>query len=257
MLERFNLKGKVILLTGGAGLYGRGLAADLAAAGATLVVASRDLSACQRVADDECQRGFSVHPASYDQGDESSILKLRDHVLGKFGHIDGLVNNSVARTMSGGPGDVAGWEQSLKINATGIYLMHHHFGECMVKSGGGSIVNIGSIYGMVGPSLSFYEGTGMSSGAPDYYFNKSGMLNLTRFYAANLGPHGVRVNCISPGGFSNNQPEAFASRYCESTFLGRMGNPSDLGGSVVFLLSGASAYITGINLPVDGGFTAH
>ncbi len=257
MLDRFNLDNKIILLTGGAGLYGRGLTADLAAAGATLVVASRDLGACRRVADDECQRGFTVHPASYDQGDEKSILALKDHILEKFGRIDGLVNNSVARPMTGGSGDVTGWEQSLKINATGTYLMHQHFGESMAKSGGGSIVNIGSIYGMVGPSLSFYEETGMSSGAPDYYFNKAGMINLTRYYAANLGPRGVRVNCISPGGFSNNQPDAFVSRYCESTFLGRMGNPGDLGGSVVFLLSDASNYITGINLPVDGGFTAH
>lgn len=91
---------------------------------------------------------------------------------------------------------------------------------------------------------------------PDYFFHKGGMINLTRFYAALHGPRGVRVNCLSPGGFFNRQPEPFLSRYCEHTLLGRMADPSDLGGAVIFLLSDASRYITGVNLPVDGGYTA-
>jgi NAD(P)-dependent dehydrogenase (short-subunit alcohol dehydrogenase family) len=97
----------------------------------------------------------------------------------------------------------------------------------------------------------------MATGHPDYYFNKAGMANLTRYYAAHLGPRAVRVNCLSPGGFFNNQPEAFLERYVAQTFLRRMANSEDLGGAVVFLLSPASAYITGASLPVDGGFTAH
>lgn len=257
MIERFSLKNKIVLLTGGAGLYGRGLAADLAAAGATLVVASRNKEACAKVADEENQRGFTVHPESFDQGDEKSISELRDRLLDKFGRVDGLVNNSVARTMKNGRGDVPGWRDSLRINATGIYLMHEHFGTAMAGTGGGSIVNIGSIYGMVGPTLSLYEGTDMGKGHPDYYFNKGGMVNLTRYYAGHLGPHGVRVNCLSPGGFFNNQPEVFLKRYCAQTFLGRMASQEDLGGAVVFLLSAAAGYITGVNLPIDGGFTAH
>lgn len=254
--DRFSLRDKVILLTGGAGLYGRGLAADLAAAGATLIVASRTLSACQRVADEETARGHTVYAECYDQGDETSIAALFERILARFSRVDGLVNNSVARTMKSAT-DTAGWEESLKINATGIFLMHRYFGQQMVTQGGGSIVNIGSIYGMVGPTLAFYEGTTMGTGVPDYYFNKSGMVNLSRFYAAQFGSGGVRVNCISPGGFFNNQPESFVDRYTESTFLGRMGQEADLGGAVIFLLSEASLYITGINLPVDGGFTAH
>ncbi|MCX7887410.1 MAG: SDR family oxidoreductase [Verrucomicrobiae bacterium] len=90
----------------------------------------------------------------------------------------------------------------------------------------------------------------------DYFFRKGGMINLTPYYAASFGRHNVRVNCVSPGGFFNNQPEPFLSRYCERTFLGRMAESSDLGGPVVFLLSDAARYVTGANLPVDGGYTA-
>ena len=96
----------------------------------------------------------------------------------------------------------------------------------------------------------------MPSLPPDYFFHKGGMINLTRYFAALFGEASVRVNCLSPGGFFNNQAEEFVRRYSANTFLGRMGNASDLGGSVVFLLSDASAYITGANLPVDGGYTA-
>jgi NAD(P)-dependent dehydrogenase (short-subunit alcohol dehydrogenase family) len=254
MLERFSLQNKVILLTGGAGLYGRGLASDLAAAKATLIVASRNLESCQKVAGEESAQGHQVVAESFDQGDEASINALRERVLERFGRLDGLVNNSVGRPMGNSSDPTAGWEESLRVNATGVYLMHRIFGEALAD--GGSIVNIGSIYGMVGPTLYFYEGNKLPS-HPDYFFHKSGMVNLTRFYAAQLGSRGIRVNCLSPGGFLAGQPENFLQHYCRNTFLGRMADKSDLGGAVVFLLSDASVYITGTNLPVDGGFTAH
>jgi NAD(P)-dependent dehydrogenase (short-subunit alcohol dehydrogenase family) len=135
-------------------------------------------------------------------------------------------------------------------------LMHRIFGAQMADAGRGSIVNIGSIQGMVGPSYELYTGTTMGDMPPDYFFHKGGLLNLTRFYAALYGPRSVRVNCVSPGGFFNQQPAEFVERYCEHTMLGRMADDHDLGGAVVFLLSDASRYITGANLPVDGGYTA-
>jgi NAD(P)-dependent dehydrogenase (short-subunit alcohol dehydrogenase family) len=257
MLHRFDLKNKVILLTGGAGIYGRGLTADLAAANATLIIASRNQEASEVVAAEERQAGRSVVAETLDQSNEESILALRDRIKERFGHLDGLVNNAVARPMSSPEESTAEWEESLRVNATGIYLMHRHFGKLLGENPTSSIVNIGSIYGMVGPTLSLYEGIDMSAGAPDYYFNKGGMVNLTRYYAAHFGANNVRVNCLSPGGFFNNQPDEFVQRYNSQTFLKRMGNASDLGGSVVFLLSDASQYVTGVNLPVDGGFTAH
>ena len=112
------------------------------------------------------------------------------------------------------------------------------------------------IVGMVGPSLEFYEGTKMGTPAPDYFFHKGGMINLTRYFASVFGPGGVRVNCLSPGACFNQQPELFLERYNHRTMLGRMASETDLGGAVVFLLSDASRYVTGINLPVDGGYTA-
>jgi NAD(P)-dependent dehydrogenase (short-subunit alcohol dehydrogenase family) len=256
-LDRFNLKEKIIVLTGGTSRYGRGLTADLASAGATLVIASRNADACQRVADEECRNGRDVHAETYDQGEESSIVQLREKVLGRFGRIDGLVNNSVAKSMSSPMGSLAEWEASMRVNATGLMLMHRIFGETFCRQGHGSIVNIGSIHGMGGPTLSLYVGTQKPIPQPDYFFHKGGMLNLTRYYAATFGKSGVRVNCLSPGGFMFQDTEPFLGRYNEKTFLGRLGNETDLGGPVIFFLSDASAYLTGVNLPVDGGYTAH
>ena len=158
--------------------------------------------------------------------------------------------------MKGANGTTAQFEESMRVNATGLMLMHRIFGSAMAEAGRGSIVNIGSIQGMIGPSYELYAGTTMGDMPPDYFFHKGGMLNLTRFYAALYGPKNVRVNCLSPGGFFNNQPESFVQRYAEHTMLNRMADNHDLGGALVFLLSDASRYITGANLPVDGGYTA-
>lgn len=256
VLPSFSLQGKVVLLTGGAGLYGRTLAATLAEAGATLIIASRDGSKLQAVAAEETARGGQVFAESFDQGDEASIVALKDRIQQRFGPLAGLVNNSVLRPMKGANGDTAQFAESMRVNATGVMLMHRHFGSAMAEAGQGGIVNIGSIQGMIGPSYELYTGTNMGDMPPDYFFHKGGMLNLTRFYAALFGPRGVRVNCLSPGGFFNHQPELFVQRYAEHTMLGRMADDTDLGGAVVFLLSDASRYITGVNLPVDGGYTA-
>lgn len=254
--DRFSLKDQIVVLTGGAGLYGRGLTADLAAAGATTIIASRNLQACQQVADEENQKGGHVVAESYDQSSEESIRGLLDRVLERFGRVDGLVNNAVARPAAGTRSQSEKWAQSFQINGTGLLVMHQHFGEAMAQHGSGSIVNIGSIYGMVGPHLDFYGNAPSMFPNPDYFFHKAGMVNLSRYYAALFGPRGVRVNTLSPGGFFNGQEETFVANYTRETYLGRMGDSHDLGGPVIFLLAEASRYVTGVNLPVDGGFTA-
>lgn len=255
-LDRFQIKDRVILLTGGAGLYGRGLTADLASTGATVVIASRDREAGEEVAKEERQAGRDVLAETLDQASEESVMALCDSIRRRFGRLDGLVNNAVARPMQGPLGPAPTWDESMKINATGLFLMHRYFGEIMCVQKSGSIVNIGSIQGMIGPSLNIYDGTGLAVGAPDYFFHKGGMVSLTRYYAGLYGPHGVRVNCLSPGGFLAGQSEEFVKRYSAQTFLGRMGDKEDLGGAVIFLLSDAARYVTGANLPVDGGYTA-
>ncbi len=256
ILEQFSLKDKVVVLTGGAGLYGRQLSAALAEAGAELVIASRDQARLGEIARAQGKRGFSVACETLDQGCEDSVLALRNKVLLQFGRVDGLVNNSVSRPMKSLDAPVSAWEQSLRVNATGVFLMTRAFGRVMLDRGGGSIVNIGSMMGMVGPSLELYEGTDMGTPAPDYFFHKGGMINLTRYFASVFGPGAVRVNCVSPGGCFSHQPEPFLQRYNRRAMLGRMAEASELSGAVVFLLSEASRYITGVNLPVDGGYTA-
>lgn len=256
MSNQFSIESNVIVLTGGAGLFGRGLVAAIAATGAKLVIASRDLTKLEAVAAEENALGRNVVAEKLDQGDEASVLALRDRVLERFGRVDGLVNNSVARPMRSPDAPVAAWEESMRVNATGVFLMTRAFGEVMCRQKSGSIVNVSSIQGNVGPSLELYEGTNMGDPPPDYFFHKAGMVNLTRYYASLFGRDNVRVNCVSPGGFFNHQPEPFLSRYCSRTFLNRMADSADLGGPVVFLLSDAARYITGANLPVDGGYLA-
>ncbi len=257
-LEIFSLKGKAALVTGGAGLYGRQIVLALAEAGAKTYVASRNLKILEELAGEDQARGLDVTALQYDQAEEGSILKLRDEVKKRGQRVDVLVNNSVLRPMSKGyRDDAAAFAESMKVNATGLFIITRVFGDLMAEQGGGSIINIGSIQGMVGPDPFIYRGTEMSGWYPDYFFHKGGMINFTRFIASYYGMKNVRCNCISPGGFrTEKMPEAFVRQYSEKTFLGRLAGDTDLMGIIIFLASDASAYITGTNIPVDGGYTA-
>lgn len=257
VMESFSLAGKVALVTGGAGLYGRQIAVALHDAGADTLITSRDHSRLTEL-EAECRReGRNITALPLDQESEESILTLRDRIIGDKGRIDVLVNNAVARTMSGWDDTAETFGRSMRINATGLFLITRAFGDEMARQRSGSIVNIGSIQGAVGPDGSLYAGMDFHGFVPDYFFHKGGMINFTRFTASFYGPHNVRCNCVSPGGIeSYRTPPEFVKRYGERTMLGRMANQTDLMGSIVFLASDASQYVTGINLPVDGGYTA-
>ena len=255
VLEMFNLQGKVAVVSGGAGLYGRQIVEALAEAGAHTFMASRDLAKLQQQAETFRQRNLNVEAIQLDQGDESSIESLARSVIARAGAVDVLVNNAVLRPMTGWDDPAESFQLSMQVNATGIFLLTRAFGRHMAQRGTGSIINIGSIQGLVGPDLSLYQEVGWDT-PPDYFFHKGGMLQLTRFAAAKLGPRGVRVNCVIPGGFYNEQDERFVRRYCERTFLGRMASDRDLKGAIVFLASDASEYVTGSSVVVDGGYTA-
>jgi NAD(P)-dependent dehydrogenase (short-subunit alcohol dehydrogenase family) len=255
VLDRFNLTGKVALVTGGAGLFGRQITEALAQAGARTYVASRDPGPSERLATTCREQGWVVSYAPLDQSDESSILQLEQQLTSDAGRVDILVNNAVLRPMANWSSPAAKFAESMAVNATGLFLMTRKFGEHMVARGGGSIINVGSIQGSVGPDFSLYEGLNWEV-PPDYFFHKGGMLNFSRFAAAKLGPGNVRVNVVSPGGFLAGQDPKFVARYAARTMLGRMANATDLQGAIVFLASDASAYITGANLFVDGGYTA-
>ena len=258
MSTSFSLTGKVIIQFGGTGLLGRALVAELAATGCTLIVASRNRTSLQALADQEGAAGRTVLIEETDITSEASLFALRDRVLAQHGHIDGIVFNAVSRPMKTLHDDLAAWRASMDVNATGLIATMRTFGDAMAARGSGSIVNISSIYGTVGSNLSLYEGTPMTV-APDYFFHKGGMLNLTRYLGSHYGPRGVRANVVSPGGIYNPdtpQPALFIERYNRITMLGRMAEAREVAGAVIFLLSDASTYITGANLPVDGGHTA-
>jgi NAD(P)-dependent dehydrogenase (short-subunit alcohol dehydrogenase family) len=259
VMENFSLKGRVAVVTGGAGMYGRQIVSALAEAGATTFMASRNISALEAFAGECCEKGLSVDALRFDQGDEASILRLRDAVTERTGQIDVLVNNAVMRPMKDGYEDTAAsFDESMHVNATGLFVVTRALGDAMVEGGqGGSIINIGSIQGMVGPDPTIYEGTDMHGWYPDYFFHKGGMLNFTRFAASYYGAHGIRCNCLAPGGFQTDKmPEAFVRQYSARTMLGRLANNTDLKGAIVFLASDASRYITATCLPVDGGYTS-
>ena len=254
----FSLHGKVVIQFGGTGLLGRALVAELASTGCTLIVASRNRASLESLAAKERAAGRNVLVEETDIGSEASLLSLRDRVLAQHGHVDGIVFNAVSRPMKTMNDDLAIWRESMEVNATGFFATVRAFGDAMAKQRSGSIVNISSIYGMVGSNLSLYEGTKMSV-APDYFFHKGGVLNLTRYLGSHYGPQGVRVNVVSPGGIYNpDAPQApeFIERYNRITMLGRMAQAREVAGAVIFLLSDASSYITGANIPVDGGHTA-
>jgi NAD(P)-dependent dehydrogenase (short-subunit alcohol dehydrogenase family) len=255
VLNQFSLDGKVAVMTGGAGLYGRQIAEGLAEAGAKTYMASRNIEKLEAQAQKFRDYGLDITAIQFDQSKEESIRHLLSTVLEQSGRVDILINNSVLRPMADWSSPSSDWVKSMEVNATGLFLITREFGEWMAGSGGGSIVNIGSIQGMVAPDFSLYEGLGWGT-PPDYFFHKGGMLQLSRFVASKLGPKGVRCNTISPGGFFADQDQRFLDRYNKRTFLGRMANDSDLKGAVVFLASDASSYITGTNLVVDGGYTA-
>ena len=256
-IQQFSLEGKVAVVTGGRGQYGDQIVAALARSGARTHIAARGVEALETAASAYRAEGCQVFAHSLDLASEESILALRDNVLAQEGHVDILVNNAVARTMKSYHDEAAHFAESMQVNATGLFLVSRAFGDHMAGRGDGSIINIDSIQGMVGPDLSLYEGLGMDGCISDYFYHKGGTLNLTRFLASYYGLKGVRCNSLSPGGFETprHHPE-FVRRYSERTMLGRMANSTDLMGAVVFLASDVSRYITAANLPVDGGYTA-
>lgn len=255
-MDLFSLKGKVAVVTGGSGLYGRQIVYGLALAGARVYTASRSLEANEEYAKKLRDEGLDVLAGCVDQSDEQSLNDFLNKITENGDKVDILVNNSVLRTMRSVDDDAKCFEKSMEVNATGLFMITRLFGNHMAQNGGGSIVNIGSYMGTLGPDDTLYKGTEMTGFIPDYFFHKGGMENFTKFTASYYGPKNVRCNIINAGGFYNGQNEIFVNRYNERTFLKRMANDTDLMGVVVFLASDASAYITGASIPVDGGYSA-
>lgn len=258
----FDLSGKIAIVTGGKGLFGKPISSALAEAGAAVIIASRNKQQCEAVANELRLAGFKAEGAFLDLSSEESINDLIETVIATHARIDILVNNSVSRDgyKSLDKTTKEDWQQSQLINSTGLMLINKIVVQQMVKQGGGSIINIGSIQGAVGPNFEVYGQTGMSSPL-NYTYDKWGMVGLTKWMANYYGKYNVRVNCISPGGYGPGVKAAygeneFTKNYKKLTPLGRFAYDDDIKGPIVFLASDASAYVTGHNLMVDGGWTS-
>ncbi len=259
VMDLLSLRGKTAIVTGGAGRYGKQIVSGLAEAGATVYVASRNLEACEAFAGQLREASFDVRAARLDLGSEESMHALVDKVVGETGRLDILVNNAVTRSACNGwTSPLKAYDDSLHINASAMFYLTNLASEEMKKRRSGSIINIGSMMGLVGIEMANYRGTDMGGNpSPIYFYEKGGIVNFTRWAASILGKFNIRVNAIHPGGLMEGHlPEAFVTNYSERTQLGRLAGPDDLKGIVVYLASDASAYVTGANIPVDGGYTA-
>jgi len=254
--DLLSLKNKIILVTGGAGLYGKTIVEGLAEADGTVITASRNIEQGKITAEEFQKKGLDVHAMQVDQSDHNSVILLKQNILQKFGKLDVFVNNAVLRPMKSYNDLMEKFAESMEVNATGMMDILREMADLIVKSKGGSIINISSMFGMFGPDLSNYEGTSMGNPPPDYFFHRAGIINITRYLARMLSGKNVRVNCISPGGFFSNQPERFVENYCKKVPVGRMAGNDDIKGLVVLLASEAGAYINGENILMDGGMHA-
>jgi NAD(P)-dependent dehydrogenase (short-subunit alcohol dehydrogenase family) len=255
-MNLFDLTGKTAIVTGACGLIGQKHCAALAEAGANVVVADLNAEAAAAVA---FGLGGGPHlSVAVDVTSPDSLAAARDQILARFGHIDVLVNNAAINSkFENFP--LATFQKVLEVNVTGVFLAAQVFGTPMAQQGHGSIINVASTYGIVGPDQSIYRneaGEQTFYKSPSYPMTKGAVVNFTRYLAAYWGQAGVRVNTLSPGGVENSQDEFFIKQYSAKTPLGRMATPTDYQGAVVFLASEASAYMTGANLVVDGGWTA-
>jgi len=258
--DLFNLKDRVAVVTGGYGLYGFNIAQALCEAGAVCVIAARNTDKCAEAAGRLRDGGYAAHAARLDQASEDSVVECIGETIKKFGRIDILVNNAVARRgLNLEDMSAEDWEEAQRVNATGLMLISRETVKHMRANAKGSIINISSIQGAVGPNFRVYGETGMSSPV-NYTYDKWGMVGFTKWMANYYARYNIRVNCISPGGYNpeltKDDGNEFVKNYKRLTPLGRFADEDDIKGPVVFLASDASKYVTGQNLLVDGGWTS-
>lgn len=257
--ELGSLAGRRALLTGGAGNIGQAVAETLIELGARVAITDMDKDACEHRAD---ALGSNTLPLFCDLTDELATRETVRAAIQSLGGLDILIHCAAYVGTTGVPGwgvpfdqqTVSAWDNALRVNLTSAFVLAQEAREVLSVSGHGSIILFSSIYGMVGPDMGLYVDTTMANPA-GYGASKGGLLQLTRYLATVLAPK-IRVNTISPGGVWRNQSEIFRERYENRTPLRRMATEEDLKGATAFLASDLSAYVTGQNLIVDGGWTA-
>ena len=260
---KFSLKGRRAIVTGGAGHLGRVFGETLVELGAHVVLVDRDAEslAAAAAAVEAGGRG-SVECYRCDLESEDERRTLAAALGGAAQEVSVLVHNAAFVGTSGLEGwavsidsqSLATWRRALEVNLTAVFHLTQGLLPALRRVPGASIVNVASIYGMLGPDWSLYEGTAMANPAA-YAASKGGLLQLTRWLATTLAPT-VRVNAIVPGGIARGQPAPFVARYEARTPLARMATEDDFRGVAAFLASDASAYVTGQAIAIDGGWGA-
>jgi NAD(P)-dependent dehydrogenase (short-subunit alcohol dehydrogenase family) len=259
--ELMDLSGRTVLVTGGAGHIGLAMADALAELGASIAIVDLGAEACVTAASSLVDRhGAEAEGFAADLADESVVRELPALVSSKFGGLDVLINCAAFVGTTNLEGwvvpfkdqSVDTWRKAMEVNLTAVFTLTQAATPLLKASGHGSIINVSSIYGVCAPDLRLYEGTGMGSPAA-YAASKGGLLQFTRWCSTVLAPD-IRVNAITPGGVFRNQNQRFVARYVDKTPLQRMATEEDFKGAVCFLASDLSAYVTGQNLCVDGGW---
>jgi len=244
----------VALVTGGSGRIGRQICRGLVEGGARVAVVGRDAARCEEAVHELDARALALVA---DVTRPEDLARAVATVTGEWQTLDILVNAAgIARPVSMTLGSDADWDEIIRVNLTGTFLAARAAAPVMIRQQRGKIVNVASIYGVVGLDTSLYGEARTQFGALAYAASKGGVISFTRDLAIELGPHNIQVNAMSPGAVQSRQDPAFVQRYSQRTPLGRMAKGSDLNGAVTFLASAASDYLTGHNLVLDGGFTA-
>ena len=241
------LKNKIIIVTGGNGLLGKAIVNRIKLEGAFCINLDISHKTNEDLSDINC-----------DITSQESIDNALRIILNKYNRIDGLVNNAYPRTSDWGNKfediEFHSWSENVDIQMNSVFYICQKVLVQMKLQNSGSIINMGSIYGVVGNDFTIYEGTKLTSAAA-YSAIKGGIINLTRYLASYFGKYNIRSNCVSPGGIFDNQNEIFVKNYENKVPMKRMGSPDDIAPSIAFLLSDDSKYITGQNLIIDGGWT--
>lgn len=259
-MQKLDLDGKIVVVTGAAGVLGRAFCADIAKSGGIVVLA--DVNDIAGKLADQINNELSREVAYFRDTDItgiSSVKELITFLINKFGRVDALVNSAYPRNQNYGKKfDDVTYEdfcENVSLHLGGYFLISQLISRVMIKQNCGIIINLASIYGVVAPRFEIYEGTDMTMPV-EYAAIKGAIVNLTRYLAAYLGKWNIRVNCISPGGVYDNQPPEFVKRYTQHVLLGnRMAAVEDIAGILLFLLREESGYITGQNIIADGGWS--
>lgn len=264
MKNLFDLTGRVVVLTGGAGILGKRMAAGLVSHGARVAVVDRDQQRVDETVAALQGQGGQARGYRCDITDRDQVTALRTRVDSDLGPADVLLNNAAAKSpnffepFETFPLD--DWQMVMDVNVKGVMIGCQVFGAAMAERGRGSIVNTLSIYGIVGPDQRIYEGSqyeGRAINTPAVYSaSKAAVWGLTKYLAIYWGHRGVRVNAITPGGVFSGQNDTFVQRYSARIPMGRMATQDEMTGAVIYLASDASSYVNGQNIVVDGGLTA-